>query len=47
MQQVSRGSELLDDLDLNPILAQADAGPYARHCTRVGVTRCPRRWTRK
>jgi glutamate synthase (NADPH/NADH) large chain len=36
LQQVSRGSELLDDLDLNPILAQADAGPHARFCTRVG-----------
>ena len=41
LQQVSRGSELLDDLDLNPILAQADAGPYARHCTRVGRNEVP------
>jgi glutamate synthase (NADPH/NADH) large chain len=33
LQQVSRGSDLLDDLDLNPILAQADPGPYPRYCT--------------
>jgi glutamate synthase (NADPH/NADH) large chain len=41
LQQVSRGSELLDDLDLNPILAQADAGPHARHCTRIGRNEVP------
>jgi glutamate synthase (NADPH/NADH) large chain len=41
LQQVSRGSDLLDDLDLNPILAQADAGPYARFCTRVGRNEVP------
>lgn len=41
LQQVSRGSELLDDLDLNPILAQADAGPYARYCTREGRNEVP------
>jgi len=41
LQQVSRGSELLDDLDLNPILAQADAGPHARFCTRVGRNEVP------
>ena len=34
--QVSRGSAHLDDLDLNPLLAQADPGEEARHCTRVG-----------
>ena len=41
LQQVSRGSDLLDDLDLNPILAQADAGPHARFCTRVGRNEVP------
>jgi len=41
LQQVSRGSDLLDDLDLNPILAQADAGPYARFCTREGRNEVP------
>ena len=33
LMQVSRGAEFLDDLDLNPILAQADPGGYARYCT--------------
>jgi glutamate synthase (NADPH/NADH) large chain len=41
LQQVSRGSDLLDDLDLNPILAQADAGPSARYCTREGRNEVP------
>ncbi len=34
LQQVSRGAAHLDDLDLNPLLAQADAGGYARYCTQ-------------
>ncbi len=33
LQQVSRGADILDDLDLNPLLAQADPGPHARFCT--------------
>ena len=33
LRQVSRGSEVLDDLDLNPLLVQADPGPYPRHST--------------
>jgi glutamate synthase (NADPH/NADH) large chain len=33
LAQVSRGSDFLDDLDLNPLLVQADPGPYARYCT--------------
>src|SRR4029077_15626787 len=41
LQQVSRGAELLDDLDLNPLLAQADPGPYARYCTRQGRNEVP------
>ncbi len=41
LQQVSRGSELLDDLDLNPLLVQADPGPYARHCTLTGRNEVP------
>ena len=32
LTQVSRGSEHLDDLDLNPLLAQADAGDFPRYC---------------
>ncbi len=39
--QVSRGSELLDDLDLNPLLVQADPGPYARYCTQEGRNEVP------
>ncbi len=41
LQQVSRGSDFLDDLDLNPLLAQADPGPYARHCTLEGRNPVP------
>ncbi|MBN8893115.1 MAG: glutamate synthase large subunit, partial [Rhodospirillales bacterium] len=41
LHQVSRGSDFLDDLDLNPLLAQADPGPYARYCTLVGRNEVP------
>ena len=41
LHQVSRGSELLDDLDLNPLLAQADPGPHARYCTLQGRNEVP------
>ncbi len=41
LQQISRGSELLDDLDLNPLLVQADPGPHPRYCTRVGRNEVP------
>ena len=41
LHQVSRGSEMLDDLDLNPLLAQADPGGFARHCTMVGRNEVP------
>ncbi len=41
LRQVSRGSELLDDLDLNPLLVQADPGPYARYCTLDGRNEVP------
>ncbi|HEX6957757.1 MAG TPA: glutamate synthase large subunit, partial [Ferrovibrio sp.] len=41
LMQVSRGWAHLDDLDLNPILAQADAGEYARHCTLEGRNEVP------
>jgi glutamate synthase (NADPH/NADH) large chain len=36
LQQVSRGSAHLDDLDLNPLLAQADSGGFPRHCDMEG-----------
>ena len=41
LQQVSRGSDFLDDLDLNPLLAQADPGPHARFCTLEGRNEVP------
>ena len=41
LHQVSRGSEMLDDLDLNPLLVQADPGPYARYCTLQGRNEVP------
>jgi glutamate synthase (NADPH/NADH) large chain len=41
LQQVSRGSEYLDDLDLNPLLVQADPGPHARYCTQLGRNEVP------
>jgi len=41
LAQVSRGAPHLDDLDLNPLLAQADAGGYARYCTQVERNEVP------
>ena len=41
LRQVSRGSQVLDDLDLNPLLVQADRGPYARYCTLQGRNEVP------
>ena len=41
LHQVSRGAAYLDDLDLNPLLAQADPGPHARYCTREGRNEVP------
>jgi glutamate synthase (NADPH/NADH) large chain len=41
LTQVSRGSEDLVDLDLNTLLAQADPGLNARHCTLVGRNEVP------
>ena len=41
LRQVNRGSEDLDDLDLNPILAQVDTGGLPRHCTVEGRNEVP------
>ncbi len=41
LAQVSRGSPHLDDLDLNPLLAQADAGEWGRICTVEGRNEVP------
>ncbi len=41
LTQVQRGDEHLDDLDLNPILAQADPGEFPRYCTLEGRNEVP------
>ncbi|HWT96098.1 MAG TPA: glutamate synthase large subunit, partial [Terriglobales bacterium] len=41
LEQVSRGAADLDDLDLNPLLAQADPGDQARYCTLEGRNEVP------
>ncbi|HRK70067.1 MAG TPA: glutamate synthase large subunit [Micropepsaceae bacterium] len=41
LQQVSRGAESLDDLDLNPLLVRADPGPNPRHSTMAGRNEVP------
>ena len=41
LRQVSRGSADLDDLDLNPLLVQADPGDQPRHSTRRGRIEVP------
>ncbi|MDY0872271.1 glutamate synthase large subunit [Dongia rigui] len=41
IEQVSRGAADLDDLDLNPILSQADPGNEARYCTLEGRNEVP------
>ncbi|MBI3708550.1 MAG: glutamate synthase large subunit, partial [Proteobacteria bacterium] len=41
LTQVLRGDEHLDDLDLNPILVQADSGEFPRHCALKGRNEVP------
>jgi len=41
LQQVSRGGEHLDDLDLNPLLVRADPGQNAPFCTVEGRNEVP------
>lgn len=41
LRQISRGSIFLDDLDLNPLLVQADPGPFPRYCTLEGRNEVP------
>jgi glutamate synthase (NADPH/NADH) large chain len=41
LHQVSRGGAHLDDLDLNPLLAQVDPGDQARYCTLQGRNEVP------
>jgi len=39
--QFNRGAHDLDDLDLNPLLVQADPGPHPRYCTIEGRNEVP------
>ena len=39
--QVGRGSAHLDDLDLNPLLVQADPGDHSHYCTMDGRNEVP------
>jgi glutamate synthase (NADPH/NADH) large chain len=41
LYQMSRGAEELDDLDLNPLLVQADPGHHPRASTREGRNEVP------
>ncbi len=41
LSQVSRGHDDLDDLDLNALLAQADAGGFPRYCSLEGRNEVP------
>jgi glutamate synthase (NADPH/NADH) large chain len=41
LAQVNRGAHDLDDLDLNPLLVQADPGPNQRYCTMEGRNEVP------
>jgi len=41
LTQISRGSQHLDDLDLNPILAKADPGKFPPYCTLEGRNEVP------
>src|SRR5262245_34995930 len=41
LTQFNRGAHDLDDLDLNPLLVQADPGPNPRYCTIEGRNEVP------
>ncbi len=41
LAQVNRGGEDMVDVDLNTILAQADAGPHARYCSLTARNEVP------
>src|SRR3546814_13885595 len=41
LKQVSRGAEHLDDLDLNPLLLQAETGDLPNYCTLLGRNEVP------
>ena len=41
LRQVSKGSESLDDLDLNPLFVQADPGKNKRYCEKKIINKVP------
>jgi glutamate synthase (NADPH/NADH) large chain len=41
LTQVNKGSENLDDLDLNPLLVRADAGENPRYCKDISINTVP------
>ena len=41
LRQVSKGSESLDDLDLNPLFVQADPGENKRYCEKKIINKVP------
>ena len=41
LTQISRGSPNLDDLDLNPLLVQADPGTNKRYCEKKIINKVP------
>ncbi|MGF1595259.1 MAG: glutamate synthase large subunit [Kiloniellaceae bacterium] len=41
LKQVSRGAAHLDDLDLNPLLVQAEVGDLPNYCTMIGRNEVP------
>ena len=41
LSQVNKGSPNLDDLDLNPLLVQADPGENPRFCEKKGINKVP------
>ena len=41
LRQVSKGSESLDDLDLNPLFVQADPGENKRYCEKKVINKVP------
>jgi len=41
LRQVSKGSESLDDLDLNPLFVQADPGKNKRYCEKKYINKVP------
>ncbi len=41
LSQINKGSSNLDDLDLNPLLVQADPGPNPRFCKNKKINKVP------